>query len=97
MDLYLAHVSNALDDIRDHGDTVDDVMRILNQHFEPSSSEAFCDDSSGGRRLYDVLLGQRGWTCVWAEADYFYVVRDRNGDMLTYCEGDVSRGDTAVR
>ena len=97
-DAYWANVNNALDAIRDRGDTVDDVMQILKAHFTPSSSEAFCEDGGGDRRLYDELMFERSnWSMVWAEADYYYVLRDRNGDMLTYVEGDVSRGDTAVR
>jgi hypothetical protein len=97
-DDYWANVNNALDAIRDRGDTVDDVMRILKEHFTPSSLEAFCADGGGDRRLYDELMSVRSdWAVVWEEADYYYVLRDRNGDMLTYVEGDVSRGDTAVR
>lgn len=94
LDDYWANVSKALDTIRDHGDTVDDVMRILKEHFTPSSTEAFCDGSGGDRTLYDVLLWERdGWHLVWAEADYYWCAKDRNGDLLSYIEGDVERGN----
>ncbi|WP_269089270.1 hypothetical protein [Mycobacterium avium] len=38
-------------------------------------------------------LREAGWAIVWAEAVYYFVAKDPAGDLLTYIEGDVYRGD----
>jgi hypothetical protein len=91
---YWANVTAALDEVRDGGATVDDVMRILKEHFAPSSTEAFCDGSGGDRGLADVLLNEReDWTTVWYDRHYYWCAKDANGDELSYVEGDVMRGN----
>ena len=97
-DDYWGNVAAALDKIRDEGDTVDDVMRILGEHFTPSSTEAFCEGSGGDRHLVDVLMNERdGWELRWYDAHYYWCAADRNGDLLSYIEGDVARGNCKSR
>jgi hypothetical protein len=38
-----------------------------------------------------------GWGLVWAEAVYYYLMRSPGGELLTYDEGDVYRGDVSGR
>lgn len=98
LDEYWTNVDTALDKIRDEGKTVDDVIRILKQHFAPSSTEAFCDGSGGDRSLADVLFSERDdWVTVWYEAHYYWCAADSNGDRLSYIEGDVARGNCKSR
>lgn len=98
LDAYWANVDAALDKIRDGGDTVDDVMRILGEHFTPSSTEAFCDGSGGDRDLVDALMLEReGWTLRWYDARYYWCAEDRDGNLLSYIEGDVARGNCKSR
>ena len=98
LDAYWANVDTALDKVRDEGDTVEDVMRILKEHFTPSSTEAFCDGSGGDRGLVDVLMNERtDWTFRWYDAHYYWCAADRNGDLLSYIEGDVARGNCKSR
>lgn len=98
LDDYWTNVDAALNRIRDEGDTVDDVMRILNEHFTPSSTEAFCEGSGGDRHLADALLSERtGWSLVWYDAHYYWCACDRDGKMLSYIEGDVARGNCKSR
>jgi hypothetical protein len=73
--------------------TADDVIRILDP---PSSGDAFFAGSGGGDTVEEAL-GEAGWQVTWSEAHYYYVMRAPNGDMITYVEGDVYRGDVAVR
>lgn len=91
LDAFWANVNDCVDAV-EKADSVDEVITILNRHFDPSSGEAFFGGSGGDRQLYEALR-TAGWTIVWAEADYWFVARDRHGDLLTYTEGDVDRGD----
>lgn len=68
---------------------VDAVIDLLDP---PSSGDAFFAGSGGDDSLMEALE-TAGWHVVWAEAHYFYVMRAPNGDLLTYVEGDVYRGD----
>lgn len=72
--------------------TVDEVIGILNQFFTPSSGDAFFAGSGGDRQVIDALRAA-GWAIVWAGAVYYFVAKDHAGDLLTYIEGDVYRGD----
>lgn len=91
MNSFWRNVDNCLDKV-EKAVTVDGVMRILNHHFEPSSAEAFIGGSGGDRQVIDALRNA-GWSFVWIEADYYFAARDKHGDILTYVEGDVYRGD----
>ena len=77
--------------------TVEDVITILNEHFNPSSGDAFFGGSGGDNQLLDKLYWERterAWTMVRCDADYYWCLADAHGDLLTYIEGDVYRGNT---
>jgi hypothetical protein len=96
LDDFWANVDTALERCA-HADTVDEVMTILNEHFEPSSGDAFFAGSGGDRQLLDVLYWDRPsgpWRLVRYDASYYWCLADRGGAMITYIEGDVERGNT---
>jgi hypothetical protein len=93
---FWANVDAALDRCA-QADTVEDVITILNEHFEPSSGEAFFAGSGGDNQLLDKLHWYRPvrtWKIVRYDAPYYWCLADPNGDLLTYIEGDVYRGNT---
>lgn len=94
---YFEGIDRTLKRIADEKpDTADGVIAILNT-FEPKSSgDAFIDGTGSDLTLEEVLM-KAGWRTVWAEADYYYVSRSKTGEMLTYVEGDVYRGDVALK
>ena len=77
--------------------TVEDVITILNERFNPSSGAAFFGGSGGDTQLLDKLYWDRAdntWRVVRYDAPYYWCLADTNGDLLTYIEGDVYRGNT---
>lgn len=90
-DAFWKNVDNSLDRIAT-ATTVDEVIDTLNDHFEKSSGDAFFGGSGGDRQLYETLMAA-GWTIVWSEAVYYFAAKDTAGNVLTYVEGDVYRGD----
>lgn len=69
------------------------VIETLNAHFEDKSAgDAFFGGSGGDRQLWDSL-GRAGWKKTWSRAPYYYVAENPSGELLTYIEGDVYRGD----
>lgn len=76
--------------------SVDEVIGIVNSHFAADSADsaaaAFFGGSGGDDQVME-LLSDAGWTIMWSRANYFFVARDPRGDMLTYVEGDIYRGD----
>lgn len=74
--------------------TPDDVVRILGKGGEGvSSSEAFFAGSGGDDTVLSSLLAA-GWIVYWMEAQYYYVVSaPDDAGFITYCEGDIDRGD----
>lgn len=49
---------------------------------------------SGGDRSLSLALSRAGWLATWAEASYYWIITHRTtGEVLTYIEGDVLRGD----
>lgn len=92
LDAYWANYDACLDAVRDHGHTVDDVIRICNEHYSPSAGAAFFPGGAD-RTLWDALANERaGWSIVWSEADYYFTAEDSVGGRLTYVEGDIMRG-----
>ncbi|MUL61245.1 hypothetical protein B5P44_01585 [Mycobacterium sp. CBMA 213] len=91
---FWANVNASLDAI-ERARTVDEVINILNSYFAPSSGEAFFAGSGGDRQLMEALL-EAGWTIPWDQGDIYFVARDPSGNLLTYTEGDVDRGDTHI-
>lgn len=84
--------------------SADDVLRILAPDRCPyrledpnwdgidGKAEGFFAGGGGDDDMWDAL-DDAGWEIVWAEADYYYAMRAPNGDVITYVEGDVYRGD----
>lgn len=83
--------------------TADDVMRILSLERNPygpdwdgAAGNAFFAGGGGDDRVYESLQ-DAGWHMLWYEAHYHYAMRAPNGDIITYVEGDVYRGDQGQR
>ena len=83
----------------------DEVKEILDATGNPDDTDygtrtadtSFFAGSGGDNQLCTALCAA-GWVYVWAEANYWYVMRHPlSGDVLTYTEGDVQRGDTTGR
>lgn len=66
-----------------------DVIAILD---EPSSGDAFFAGSGGDGDVASSLR-EAGWDMVMYDAHYYWVMRAPNGDLITYVEGDVFRGN----
>lgn len=96
VDTFWTTVDACLDEI-ESALTVDEVITTLNRHFADDLAQLGCGDAffpgSGGDRQLRDALRTAGWTVVWSEAPYFYVARDVDGELMTYIEGDVYRGD----
>lgn len=96
-DTYWANYEDCLDVIvTRRGGTVEGVINVCNEHYPPSSGDAFFPGGAD-RDLLGTLEERGGWRIVWSEASYFWVAQDRNGDRLTYIEGDIQRGDHRSR
>lgn len=91
MDTFWTEVGTCLDEL-ETASTADAVIDGLNAHFSPSCGDAFIGGSGGDRQLLDSLR-VAGWKIIWSEAPYYYLVRNASGELLTYIEGDVYRGD----
>lgn len=74
--------------------TADDVLRILPGG--EGSGEGFFAGSGGDDTVMESLL-EAGWSVTWAAASYYWVMRAPGGDEITYVEGDIFRGDQALR
>jgi hypothetical protein len=95
MDSFWENIKTQLTEMR-KAKSSDDVIRILGGKANASVGDAFFAGSGGNDGMMDAL-SDAGWDLVWASADYNFVMRAPNGDMITYCEGDVDKGDTSVR
>ncbi|WP_179476254.1 hypothetical protein [Mycolicibacterium vinylchloridicum] len=98
LDHFWANVDAALDRCAAAA-TVADIITILNEHFEPEGGnvDAFFGGSGGDTQLLDKLYWERRnrtWQIVRYDAPYYWCLADINGDLLTYIEGDVYRGNT---
>lgn len=97
MDNFWKTVEAQLAELRT-AQNADDVLRILDRERNPYgpdhgvAGDGFFAGSGGDDSLWDALT-DAGWTQVWAEAVYYYVMKAPDGSMITYIEGDVYRGD----
>ncbi|SIH34286.1 Uncharacterised protein [Mycobacteroides abscessus subsp. abscessus] len=91
MDPFWLNVNAALDKLQKCR-TVDEALSVLNEHFDTQGCDAFFAGGSGDRTVWETLT-EAGWQIIWSEADYFYVIEDLEGNVMTYIEGDVCRGD----
>lgn len=95
MDRFWEEVDRVLDRIeRSKPESFDGVKAILDtMDARGDVDSAFFAGSGGDRSLY-VSLDVAGWTPAWAQASYFYAMRHpESGEVLTYIEGDVQRGN----
>lgn len=80
--------------------TANDVLRILSRERCPDEElrrDGIGDADGffaggGGDGTVRKSLRAAGWTTVWSEAWYYYVMQAPNGDRITYVEGDIYRG-----
>lgn len=76
--------------------TNDAVLRICPAIPGVASGDGFFGGSGGGGSIWGEL-SEAGWEPVWSDADYYWCMRAPNGDMLTYVEGDLYRGNSRSR
>lgn len=100
-DSFWATIEAQLTELRD-AKSADDVLHILrgerNPYGDPNPNAGggfFA--GSGGEGSVMESLNAAGWSVVWMQAPYYYVIQAPNGDKITYVEGDIYRGDTAIR
>lgn len=91
LDSYWAVIDDQLEKLKT-ARTAKDVVDLLQP---PSSGDAFFG-GGGGDVLPDEVLLFAGWRYVKFEAPYYWVMRARNGDLITYVEGDIYVGDTML-
>lgn len=72
------------------GLSVEELIRTCNEYFDKSVADAFFP--GGGDRDMAGTLMESGWSMVWCKADYYFAARDREGNTITYVEGDIYRG-----
>lgn len=77
--------------------SADDVLRILSHERNPYGEESSTADGffAGGGGDGSVLesLTDAGWEIRWQKAGYYWAATAPNGDVITYVEGDIYRGD----
>lgn len=94
LDAFWQHIADQREKLNT-AKTVEEVIAILDP---PSSGDAFFAGSGDGDSIA-YNLEAAGWRWVWADADYYWVMREPSPGrgLLTYVEGDVYRGDQSVR
>lgn len=90
MDNYWRNYEACLARVKSEARTVDDLIRILNEHFDPSSGEAFFPDGAD-EDMCGTLLETPGWSMVRVHAAYHFVAQDVEGRRIEFVEGDVYR------
>jgi len=75
--------------------SADDVLAILPRIPGTSSGDGFF---AGGGGDGDVAssLSEAGWTMARYKAHYYWCMQAPNGDLITYVEGDIYRGNTML-
>lgn len=93
LDRFWLHIAAQLESLR-AAESADDVLRICPPAPGVSVGDGWFGGSGGDDSVLDALY-DAGWRAVWIEADYHYAMRSRaTGDVITYCEGDIYRGDS---
>ena len=75
--------------------TADDVLFILRKHPDSSGHGFFA--GGGGDGDVASSLSEAGWTMVWYRANYYWCMQAPNGDLISYVEGDIYRGNSLHR
>jgi hypothetical protein len=91
LDTFWAGVEAQLKELRT-AKTADDVLRICPAVPGTSSGHGFFA-GGGGDGSVEGSLSDAGWTSVRRDAWYYWAMRAPNGDMITYVEGDLYRGN----
>lgn len=81
--------------------SADDVIRILSPERNPYGTGRDLMDGaaqgffagSGGDNTVDEALDTAGWRYLWSRANYWWAMKAPDGSVVTYCEGDIYRGD----
>lgn len=92
-DAFWAEQDRKLAELRS-AKSADDVFRICPP--ERGTSDAGAEGffgGGGGDGAVITSLRAAGWKTVWAEAWYYWAAQAPNGDIVTYVEGDIYRGD----
>lgn len=89
LDGFWAAIDAQLEQLRTAA-TADDVVRILDS--PGCVGDAFFAGSGGDGSVEDAL-SNAGWTSVRRDAWYYWAMRAPNGDVISYVEGDIYRGN----
>ena len=99
MDTFWTVIAEQIAELRT-AKTADEVLHILRPERNPygpgHSSHAFFAGSGGDDSVMEALT-DAGWVRTWAKASYYWVMRAPDGSKITYVEGDVFKGDTAIK
>lgn len=88
---YWANYERCLNRVAAEARTVDALIAILNEHYQPSCGEAFFPGGAD-RDLRSTLL-ECGWRLRWSRAPYWYAICEPESDHgITVTEGDIDRG-----
>lgn len=101
-DGFWATIAQQVEELRT-ARSADDVVRILSDERNPlgpghkdGAADGFFAGGGGDDTVWNALTDAR-WSVVWAEADYYFLVRAPDGSHITYIEGDIYRGDKRPR
>lgn len=89
-DDFWANVEKQITELRS-AKSADDVIRICPAQ-QGASGEGFFAGSGGDDSVEDALRSA-GWVHVRRDAGYYWCMRAGNGDLITYVEGDLYRGN----
>ncbi|MFJ4174028.1 hypothetical protein [Microbacterium sp. NPDC089696] len=83
-------IDQQLDEIGAGVETFDGVRLVLGRGQGPDAT--FFAGSGGDRTLAEELR-RSGWEHVWGDRIFYVMRHPVSGEVLTYIEGDVVRGD----
>lgn len=76
--------------------TVDEIIAICDKHF-PAEIAAGADGDSfypgGADEDLFSSLNLDTWTFPWIRSEFFFSIQDPQGNIMTYIEGDLYRGN----
>lgn len=77
--------------------TVDEVLAacppVMFDGSPNPGSDGFFEGSGGDTSMLDALDAAPGWVIETFKAEYYFCMRDPQGDLLSYVEGDLYRGN----
>jgi hypothetical protein len=99
-DNFWAKVRTQLEEL-ESAKGADDAIRILSPERNPygpnwdgmdGAAEGFFAGSGGDGSVREALE-TAGWSVLWSRAWYWYAMEAPDGSQVTYCEGDLYRGN----